>query len=331
VEAECSVCHVPLAESGFPLERIEGLELPADHETGRFIRETHGLLVVEQASRCATCHTRDRCVSCHVDAGRGEIALLPPAPPGMTLPPAVAHYPLPESHLAPAFQSEHGSLPELAQGEPSCATCHTQDDCASCHMSPLPDVVEALPARASVVAPGVGLDVDLPESHQRPQFGRTHGTLAAADPASCATCHTQPFCVQCHDAPARPVYHEPNFVMRHAADAWGRNQECATCHEVQVFCRSCHVQSGFGAQGRLNAGFHDAEPVWLLRHGQAARQALESCATCHAQRDCVQCHSQLGAFKVNPHGPGFDARRAWERSPGICLACHVGSPFGGGG
>jgi hypothetical protein len=191
--------------------------------------------------------------------------------------------------------------------------------------------VAGLPTRASVVAPGVALQASAPESHERPRFDRTHGTLAAADPASCTTCHTQPFCAQCHDAPDRPVYHPTNFVTRHAADAWGRSQECATCHEVQLFCRSCHVQSGLEPQGRLNAGFHDAEPVWLLRHGQAARQSLESCASCHQQRDCVQCHSELGAFKVNPHGSGFDARRARERNPQICRACHVGSPIGGGG
>jgi hypothetical protein len=44
----------------------------------------------------------------------------------------------------------------------------------------------------------------------------------------------------------------------------------------------------------------------------------------------MQCHSDLGAFRVSPHGPGFDARRAWERSPTTCAACHVRSPFGGG-
>ncbi|HSR43481.1 MAG TPA: cytochrome c3 family protein, partial [Longimicrobiales bacterium] len=74
----------------------------------------------------------------------------------------------------------------------------------------------------------------------------------------------------------------------------------------------------------------DAEPLWLLRHGQAARQSLESCASCHTQRQCLQCHSTFGAFQVNPHGADFDARRAWERNPGVCLACHLESPFGGG-
>lgn len=82
--------------------------------------------------------------------------------------------------------------------------------------------------------------------------------------------------------------------------------------------------------GRLGPGFHDAEPLWLLRHGQAARQALESCASCHGQNECMQCHSVLGAFKVNPHGPGFDARRAQKRNAAICLVCHITDPLAGG-
>ena len=79
--------------------------------------------------------------------------------------------------------------------------------------------------------------------------------------------------------------------------------------------------------GRLDASFHDAQPVWLLRHAQAARQGLESCTSCHSQKDCLQCHSQLGAFGINPHGPDFDAARVQKRNPLICFACHVSDPL----
>jgi hypothetical protein len=81
--------------------------------------------------------------------------------------------------------------------------------------------------------------------------------------------------------------------------------------------------------GRLGRGFHDAEPLWLLRHGQAARQGLESCASCHEQSQCMQCHSALGAFKVSPHGPDFDPRRAQKRNAAICLVCHLTDPLTG--
>jgi hypothetical protein len=126
-------------------------------------------------------------------------------------------------------------------------------------------------------------------------------------------------------------YHPAAFLSRHTASAFGRDAECSTCHNTQTFCRACHAQIGLvpAGGGRLGPGYHDDGPLWLIRHGQAARQNLESCATCHRQVDCTQCHGVLGAFKVSPHTLAFDAERAWARSPRTCLACHVGNPLDG--
>jgi hypothetical protein len=124
-------------------------------------------------------------------------------------------------------------------------------------------------------------------------------------------------------------FHPPDYVLRHAADGFGRRLDCSSCHNTPLFCRDCHQNAGMQAEGRLGPAYHDAEPVWLLRHGQAARQTLETCTSCHTQRDCMQCHSQLGAFRVSPHGPGFDARRAQRANPEICRACHLSDPLRG--
>jgi len=169
-----------------------------------------------------------------------------------------------------------------------------------------------------------------PLSHSAPGFAAEHGPLASADGASCTQCHSVNTCADCHDASSRPGYHPADFMLRHSAAAYGGRLECANCHDTRVFCQECHRQSGFQSQGSLGPGFHSAEPFWLLRHGGAARRGLESCTTCHAQRDCLQCHSTLGAFRVSPHGSGFDARRAQERNAAICRACHVGDPLAGG-
>jgi predicted CXXCH cytochrome family protein len=85
------------------------------------------------------------------------------------------------------------------------------------------------------------------------------------------------------------------------------------------------VQSGLTArQNRLGGrGYHDAFPSFGLGHGQAARQSLESCASCHAERDCTSCHSAVaGGFRFSPHGPGFNADRLRKKNPGLCVACH---------
>ena len=322
---ECESCHVPIADTDFGLTRLESLPRPVIHDDPLFVPELHGDVVPGYADRCATCHTRDKCLACHVDGNLIEIAALPLAPDGMELPETTAEYPVPASHVDEGWLDAH----RLQAPVRACSTCHTQDDCRACHVGNVPAMVEALTTREQAIAPGVHLTVITPESHESLFFLDAHPVLAAADGQSCATCHTETYCVECHDGPSDGGYHPIGFVARHAARAFARTEECATCHSTEVFCRACHERSGFGSSGRLGAGYHDAEPVWLLRHGQAARQSLETCASCHAQSDCVQCHGVLGAFSVSPHTRDFDPVAAWERSPRTCLACHVSNPIGG--
>jgi hypothetical protein len=90
---------------------------------------------------------------------------------------------------------------------------------------------------------------------------------------------------------------------------------------------ACHDEVGLAPAARPGPGFHDGVANWLLGHGQPARQGLESCASCHRQSDCVQCHSTIGSFRVDPHGPSFDAERGWARAPETCLVCHLERPL----
>lgn len=325
LDADCALCHIPLAESGFDLARIQAMDIPVDHADGDFILAVHGEAAEDNLDRCATCHTQNLCTSCHVDTGRDEIQDMPMAPEGMEVPTVSAFYPVPPSHEDGVWESQHGVGASVGR----CATCHTSNDCAACHVEPLPSSAAAFPDRDQVVAPGVGVMAHAPNSHESLFFIDAHTTLASTDGGSCAVCHQESFCVECHDGPSTGGYHPPGFVARHSADAFGRENECATCHNTEVFCRGCHSEMGLTSFGRLGAGYHADESLWLLRHGQGARQNLESCVSCHKQSDCTQCHGVLGSFKVSPHSSDFDAERAWERSPRTCLACHIGNPLDG--
>jgi hypothetical protein len=420
VDADCTTCHIPLAETRFAATRVAGLPQPPSHELPHFLTDVHGRLALTETARCATCHTQELCASCHVDAPRvAEIGRIPGAGPALELPAFVAKYPVPVSHLEPGFEETHGVLASVQ----SCGTCHTRESCTACHTESVPRVVAQLTPRGAVPAPGVQIAMRAPESHASAFFAARHGAIAAARPQNCAACHAQAsFCQTCHQplahagepdasgglwsdlvgavrrlrvglaaaprtlgaappapvasasvlpvprlfawladrttardtvparprvqvvrdtirAPARPPeprrltrapeFHPSNYMSRHAAEAYAQRQECSSCHNTRVFCRDCHQQAGFEATGRLGPGFHSAEPVWLFRHSQAARQTLESCTSCHAQRDCMQCHSQLGSFQVSPHGRNFDAERARRRNPQICGACHLADPMGG--
>ncbi len=344
VQADCSTCHVSAARSTLGPERWAAIPLPVDHAPDSFLARpeggaVHGLLAAgnDVGARCTTCHVQDQCASCHVNAERvPEITGLPPAAPGDSrFPPITAAYPLPASHETARYAWAHTVRVDPA-GE-DCATCHTVESCTTCHIDPLPEPIEGLVHADATAAPGTAVTGAPPPSHDSPFFPERHGALAASAGGpnggeSCATCHApESFCAACHERQADGGlrYHDPAYVIGHAADAAWNVSECSTCHNPVVFCRACHQESGLQSSGRLGPGYHDAEPLWLFRHPQAARQQLETCTSCHTQNDCLQCHSQVGAFQISPHGPDFDARTAWERNPVVCRACHLNNPIGG--
>ncbi len=323
IAPDCASCHRPISEVEGGDARLAELPTPEDHVEGDAYLLGHLPGPPAGTARCATCHTQDRCASCHVSVDRPQIQALPLAPSDWTLPEMEARYPIPEGHNLDVFEVTHGRPPPRAA---DCSTCHTQNDCASCHIAPMPPAAQALPERPQVRAPGVGLELQRPVSHETPFFMTAHTVLASAAPASCNTCHTESYCAECHQTARAPGYHPQGFALRHSAAAGAQSSECSTCHNTAAFCRQCHIDMGMGAVGRLGRGYHDAEPLWLIRHGQGARQGLEQCASCHTQRECLQCHSQTGAFRISPHGPDFDPVRAQERNPWICSACHIGPP-----
>lgn len=319
--SDCAQCHRPLAGVGGGDLLFAELDPPEHHEGRLFLLEVHGQEALESVNRCSTCHVEDQCAGCHVDASLQPIPQVPVAPEDWDTPLLPPEYPEPTSHDFSGFERTHGRpAPEASD----CSTCHTVNDCAACHIAPLPASAEALQERPQVRAPGVGLNDQLPASHDSPFFLTTHPVLAATAPDGCASCHSESYCAECHDAPRSPGYHPPSFGLRHSAAVGTQAMECSNCHNTAAFCRECHVEMGLQSVGRLGQGYHDAEPVWLLRHATAARQGLEQCASCHTQKDCLQCHSTLGAFKVSPHGPDFDPERAQEKNPWICRACHLG-------
>lgn len=326
-DARCEACHVPLARSAFGSDRIGRLPVPESHRQDGFLASGHGEAAEGGTASCSTCHVRETCTGCHVDGDRSEeIAAVPAAPPEMEPPGIEARYPVPESHRRDDFLSAHGQSFEPAE----CSTCHTRESCTTCHTESGPEAVGKLVSGSETAAPGASVERRAPESHDSPFFPVDHGARASASQGTCASCHTEASCTSCHEDQRRAGFHPENFVQRHSSAAYGSRLECSNCHSRQNFCQACHIQRGTGSSGRLGPGFHDGQPLWLLRHGQPARQSLESCVSCHTQADCLQCHSQTGAFRVSPHGPGFDPEAAADRNRQVCFACHLSDPLDGG-
>lgn len=330
-ETDCATCHVPLAQAVRLTEAdIADFPSPPSHEDAEFAgRGGHGLLGYEPivapaapggvAVACATCHARDFCILCHVDAPEQQAIQALARDPRSLAHRAVLE--APRTHGGAGFSARHGYLAEREPAE--CRSCHTRESCLECHLA-APATVGAMHAAGPGRGVGAVVERAPPQSHLG-DFVKQHGGEAAAAPQSCAGCHVRTDCLDCHRpgaASGSPGYHVAGFLARHPAAAYTRESSCSDCHSPTQFCAACHANAGLAAERRLGSGYHDAKRVFILGHGPAARQNLESCVSCHAERDCLTCHSARGGRRFNPHGPDFDAARLRKRNPEMCSACH---------
>jgi hypothetical protein len=325
--ADCTGCHMPLTEATLlPVDRIEQFPWPASHDEPDFLSDHAPETELQQFS-CSVCHARETCERCHLNADRLD------ATRALDYDPRVAflerdrlpEYPLPDDHLDPNWDWTHG--PATLADPASCANCHTRTSCLDCHLDGRGRAlaVEHLP----LPTPERPRGVEIPGAAERVHpvdFERHHGPWAATGILQCRECHTERTCADCHDGTDSRAFHPQNFMERHALEVYGGGADCQSCHSTERFCRDCHIEVGIGASGAMNVGFHTAEPLWVLAHGQAARMNLASCTACHGQRDCLACHSTIGGWGVSPHGPGFDGDRIAARNRQTCQWCHLGEP-----
>lgn len=314
----CGSCHTDLADSPtLATAQVADFTTPPSHETAEFAF-AHGDAVDQT---CAVCHARDFCAQCHVNAPDvPEIADLASDTRSLAL---VASVPVPVSHETADFLSAHGAA--AAATPQSCASCHTADSCTTCHIGS-PQVAAAMPSAGPGRGTGAVVLRDRPPSHDI-DFLTAHGSTAAARPETCAGCHVRSDCTECHrpGAGAGGSFHPTDFLSRHPAAAYSRETSCSDCHATAEFCTSCHASAGLGGgdvAGILASSFHDGQTAFSVGHGAAARLNLETCASCHVERDCLACHSSTGGRGIDPHGPDFDAETLLRANPQMCTACH---------
>ncbi|HUL59862.1 MAG TPA: cytochrome c3 family protein [Anaeromyxobacteraceae bacterium] len=232
----------------------------------------------------------------------------------------VCHLELPEKDQL------HTPVPPMSV----CTACHVHQQefaearCTPCHV----DLRSHGPKPLSTFA-------------HREDWLRTHGELARASAQSCAACHDQTYCANCHSAAtvaARPsvrwpeqvtadLIHRGDYVSRHMVDVQADPASCRRCHG-SPFCQSCHELQNVAPTGSLSD--RDPHPTsgWATpsggEHAAAARANIVACAGCHDQgaaATCVTCHRSGGA---NPHPPGFASRHSAseQHSKKVCIVCH---------
>jgi predicted CXXCH cytochrome family protein len=339
--AHCTTCHLPLTQTSVPASWIAALPKPPDHSAPDFLLQHAPSSPAAAAGRCAVCHARQSCERCHLNAAAVPAiqALQPDERVARLTKGRAPVYPKPPTHDSDSWQWKHGLVAKRvvgvgasAAGTPavtigagpasaSCSDCHVQASCRSCHRGGSTAAIDALPKPGPDSIYGVRIP---PRPVHGVGFLKDHPAQAAAGVA-CGACHSRRFCVDCHQG-QQARYHPPDFVEQHGPEAYGTDTQCSACHNTESFCRTCHMQTGRGARTRTGAAFHNAQPLWLLNHGQAARQGLEACTACHTQASCAECHSATGGWGVNPHPANFDAQRAEQLNPQSCLECHAELP-----
>jgi hypothetical protein len=227
----------------------------------------------------------------------------------------------------------HKKLPE--PGEPRVAPAMAV--CTSCH-NHAEDFAQARCAPCHVDLKTFDLVPESAFSHQG-DWIRAHGSLTRTSAATCATCHDQTYCAECHAAQTTPLrpsirfpesvergfIHRGDYVSRHMVDAGANPASCARCHG-SAFCTACHTLQGLTSQA---ANVYDPHPGgWTAgtAHGRAARNNILACAGCHdngADAICVACH-RPGGVGGNPHPSRFlDKYDDADRSKPPCSACHT--------
>jgi len=235
---------------------------------------------------------------------------------------------------------EAGQVRDATPGMQSCTACHyhgkevAEAKCTPCHVS-----LRQYPLKPIESLAGF--------SHQG-NWIREHGILSKNSAATCAQCHDQTLCANCHATSTVPFrteiqfperveanfIHRGDYVSRHQIEAGADPASCRKCHG-SFFCDSCHKEQNVSGRNFIAGGSpRNPHPAgWAFKgsgdfHGTAARQNIVSCAGCHDQGPasiCVSCHRVPGPAGVNIHPGSFLSKHKHSdiAKNAVCLACHT--------
>ena len=288
--------------------------------------------VFPKEAKCLTCHQKEKdagkCNMCHLREKPGPLVRREPT--------LIFNH---AKHLEKDDKCEvcHLVLPAVGQTEKplppmsTCLGCHVHQEqfdngqCAVCHKDLTKFALKPITFF----------------SH-RGNFTTAHPSVARSVSASCATCHEQRFCADCHAARTVPMrleeiipervdrnfIHWGDYITRHSVEARANPAACQKCHPTS-FCEDCHKKQRLTPDATNPLNPHPAG--WLTPgspsfHGTEARRDIVSCAACHDQgaaSNCVTCH-RVGGPGGDPHPPGFTTKHPpsdINRNP-MCLTCH---------
>ena len=326
-------------------------ETSEPQELTQSIKFSHRFHVKEAGVACADCHTEatksklssdnllskhDNCQSCHEEQLSSKCTYCHTSDDQSTY----TATELPKRNLL--FSHEF----HIGEQKVECETCHKGVDQAEIGVSiQLPDMATCYTCHNDVKASNAcetchtDLTALRPKEHNRTNFVREHKFTARLSTATCASCHTQESCIDCHngtdlvkvDVPGRDLaspraprltaidrgqtmrlekVHDLNFRFTHGIAAAGKTSNCQTCHNQQTFCATCHAAGGNVNQLKFKPATHMQAGFVTIgvgsgggMHATFAKRDIESCASCHdtegADPVCITCHMDPDGIKGN--------------------------------
>ncbi len=299
-DVACSNCHAGIEKATAIEAKVRHVQLPAKS---------------------------DACSGCHEEI------------PKLAVPARVKEPTLTFSHAAhlPKVNGDckacHKALPETGD---AAARPPTMDACTACH-NHAKDFAQARCSPCHVDLKRYPLKPLARFTHEA-DFLKTHPDWARSSAQTCAQCHDQTKCAECHAATTGPMkpdvqfpervesdfIHRGDWISRHQIEASVDPASCRRCHG-SGYCRSCHELNSV-APGVTGARDPHTTPGWAngAVHGPEARRNIVSCAGCHDQgaaSTCMLCHKPPGG--ANPHPPGFLKRFGQgDQTKPVCRICH---------
>ncbi len=321
---------------------MQSREAAAEQDRGKLIKFSHQFHVKDAGVACQDCHgsaatsklsgdnllaKKANCQTCHEEQLANNCTYCHTSDDPSTF---VAFENPPRELL---FNHEqHATGQNL-----DCMTCHAGiDEMATAGTDHVPAMAGCMTCHDGAKAPNAceschtNFATLRPKEHNRTDFAKEHKLLARVQDASCASCHTQESCQDCHVnaglvqttssgrdmvSPRSPRLtandraqgmalarvHDLNFRFTHGIAASAKTAECATCHDARDFCSTCHASGGNVNQLQFRPQSHQRAGFALIGrgtggglHAQLARRDIESCASCHdaqgADPTCVTCH-----------------------------------------
>lgn len=327
-----------------PAGGIEGASLEREKPIVKF---NHLFHTTEVGLECKDCHTtaaksnssgdnlhptHDQCQTCHQDQLTNTCGYCHLNPDNI------------EPRTVPVRELVFSHEQHLGMKGVECLTCHAgiEQDSTSAQTR-LPAMEKCTTCHNGAKAPSYceschrNLAQLLPPDHLQSDFRRVHGEFVRLGGLNvdCSTCHSENFCQECHspvelkqfgekglsadprprtspkDQPAQTTLqrvHDLNYRLTHGIDAQAKSADCATCHDTQQFCVTCHQSGGNIDQFKFKPPSHNVPGFVTIGkgtggglHAEEARRDMESCVGCHdvpgQDPVCMTCHNADGSVR----------------------------------